>query len=57
MTLADTSVWVFHLRPSDATLRAAHEPNEICIHPMVIGELACGSLRNLTILTHLKLLP
>ena len=57
MILADTSVWVDHLRRSDPTLRAALEANEICIHPMVIGELACGNLRNRTILVNLQLLP
>ena len=57
MILADTSVWVDHLRRSDTALRAALEANEICIHPMVIGELACGNLRNRTILAHLQLLP
>ena len=46
MILADTSVWVDHLRQSDAQLRAALEANQICIHPMVVGELACGNLRN-----------
>ena len=46
-----------HLLRSDAALRAALEANEICIHPMVIGELACGNLRNRTILAHLQLLP
>lgn len=57
MILADTSAWVDHLRRSDPALRAALEANEICIHPMVIGELACGNLRNRTILTNLQLLP
>ena len=57
MILADTSVWVDHLRRSDAALRAALEANEICIHPMVIGELACGNLRNRTILANLQMLP
>ena len=57
MILADTSVWVDHLRRSDMALRAALEANEICIHPMVIGELACGNLRNRSILVNLQLLP
>ena len=57
MILADTSVWVDHLRRSDASLRAAFKANQICIHRMVIGELACGNLRNRTILAHLQLLP
>ncbi len=57
MILADTSVCVDHLRRTDAALRAALEANEICIHPMVIGELACGNLRNRAILVNLQLLP
>ena len=57
MILADTSVWVDHLRRSDAALRTALEANEICIHPMVVGKLACGNLRNRTILVNLQLLP
>ena len=57
MILADTSVWVDHLRRSDAQLRAALEANQICIHPMVVGELACGNLRDRSTLAHLQLLP
>ena len=57
MILADTSVWIHHLRRSDPQLRAALEANQICIHPMVVGELACGNVRNRTILAHLQLLP
>jgi predicted nucleic acid-binding protein len=48
---------VAHLRRRDAGLRTALEANEICIHPMVIGELTCANLRNRTILAHLQLLP
>ena len=57
MILADTSVWVDHLRRSDAQLRAALVANQIFIHPMVVGELACGNLRNRATLAHLQLLP
>ena len=57
MILADTSVWIDHLRRTDSQLRAALEANQIYIHPMVVGELACGNLRNRTILAHLQLLP
>lgn len=46
MILADTSVWVDHLRRGDSGLAAALEAVEVCIHPFVVGELACGSLRN-----------
>jgi predicted nucleic acid-binding protein len=37
--------------------RASREANEICIHTMGVGELACGNLRNRAILAHLQLLP
>ena len=56
MILADTSVWVDHLRRSDAQMRAALDADEICMHPMVIGEIACGNLRNRTILVQMQLL-
>jgi len=44
MTLADTSVWVNHLRENDANLTALLNDNRVLMHPMVIGELACGNL-------------
>ena len=46
MILVDTSVWVEHLRSGDATLAGALEAGRVLIHPSVIGELACGTLRN-----------
>ena len=48
--LADTSVWVEHLRAGDATLSALLDENLVLAHPFVIGELACGNLRNRTTL-------
>ena len=45
MILVDTSVWVDHLRRGDATLTALLEGDSVAVHPFVIGELACGSLR------------
>jgi predicted nucleic acid-binding protein len=44
LILADTSVWVDHLRRGDARLAALLESAEILIHPFVIGEIAMGSL-------------
>ncbi|MCY4556898.1 MAG: type II toxin-antitoxin system VapC family toxin [Chloroflexi bacterium] len=44
MTLVDTSVWVNHLRCNDAVLGALLEDNQVLMHPMVVGELACGNL-------------
>ena len=46
MILVDTSVWINHLRHGDEFLKALLLQNNVCIHPMVIGELACGNLRN-----------
>lgn len=45
MILADTSVWVDHLRRGDATLSALLDEGTVLCHPFVIGELACGQLR------------
>ena len=45
MLLADTSVWISHLHRGDQRLIAALEEGRVLVHPFVIGELACGSLR------------
>lgn len=45
MILADTSIWVDHLRAGDRRLADALERGDVCVHPFVIGELACGNLR------------
>jgi len=44
--LVDTSVWVDHLRSGDSRLAAALEAGRVLTHPFVVGELACGNLRN-----------
>ena len=46
MILADTSVWVDHLRHGDDALAALLERRQVVVHPWVIGELALGSIRN-----------
>lgn len=46
MTLIDASVWVDHLRRGNSRLVALLEDNRVSTHPFVIGELACGSMRN-----------
>ena len=45
MILADTSVWVDHLRAGDQALAALLETGMVLAHPYVIGELALGNLR------------
>jgi len=44
--LVDTSVWVDHLRTGAPSLSAALEQGRVLTHPFVIGELACGNLKN-----------
>ncbi|HEY5061275.1 MAG TPA: type II toxin-antitoxin system VapC family toxin [Gemmatimonadaceae bacterium] len=46
MILADTSVWVEHLRHGLRSLSAALHDEQVLMHPFIVGELACGNLRN-----------
>jgi predicted nucleic acid-binding protein len=58
MTLVDTSVWVNHLRTGRARLNSLLQDNLVLVHPFVIGELACGMLKNRSeILGLLQTLP
>ena len=44
MVLADTSIWIQHLSTPNHPLGIELLKNNIAIHKIVIGELACGSL-------------
>ena len=58
MVLVDTSVWVTHLRKGHPGLVALLDEGTVAIHPFVIGELACGNLKNRgEILSLLRSLP
>ncbi len=58
MVLVDTSVWVDHLRRGDAALADLLGAEEVLCHPFIIGELACGRIRNRSeILSLLSALP
>lgn len=46
MILADTSIWVEHLRKGSGPLAKLLEEGMVLIHPFIIGELACGSMAN-----------
>ena len=48
MILVDTSVWIDHLRVAEMRLADLLGRCEVVMHPMVIGELACGNLQNRT---------
>ena len=45
MVLADTSVWIDHLRHGDQGLVGLLEYGLVAAHPFVVGEFALGSLR------------
>ncbi len=58
MILVDTSVWINHLRDNDEHLRQLLLNGRVTCHSHVIGELACGNIKNRNeILTFLKALP
>ena len=58
MTLVDTSIWVDHLRQGSPRLESLLQDNQVITHPWVIGELACGTLKNRAeILALLQTLP
>ncbi len=45
MILADTSIWIDHLRSGNQQMREYLSQGQIVIHPFIIAELALGSLR------------
>ena len=58
MVLADTSVWISHLREGNAGLETLLDDGHVVCHPFIIGELACGNLKNRSeILSLLHVLP
>lgn len=46
MILVDTSVWVDHLRKRVPALAELLEDGAVLMHPFVLGELACGNLKD-----------
>jgi predicted nucleic acid-binding protein len=59
LILADTSVWVDHLRRGDEPLAELLERGAVLGHPFVVGEIACGNLSDrgaiLALLQHLPM--
>jgi predicted nucleic acid-binding protein len=46
MILVDTSVWIDHLHVGEPLLAELLEQTEVCRHPMVVAELALGTMRD-----------
>ncbi len=46
MIVVDTSVWIDHLHGEDTGLEFLLSRGQALMHPMVIGELAVGNIRN-----------
>ena len=46
MILVDSSIWIDHLRSGESALEALLNAGRVMTHPFVIGELACGNLKN-----------
>ena len=58
MVLVDSSVWVSHFRAGNSDLEILLNDGRVVCHPFIIGELACGNLKNRTeILSLLHSLP
>jgi predicted nucleic acid-binding protein len=48
LILADTSIWIDHLRSGNKEMRTRLNQGQIVIHPAIIAELALGSLQDRT---------
>lgn len=46
MILADTSVWIDHLRSGSKEMRGLLEQGQIVTHPFIVAELALGFLKD-----------
>ena len=44
--LVDTSVWIKHLREGNHILIRLLEQGLVACHPFIIGEIACGGIKN-----------
>ncbi len=58
MVLVDTSVWVDHLRQGNPAMEKLLYEGSVLCHQFIVGEIACGNIKNRTeILTLLQFLP
>jgi predicted nucleic acid-binding protein len=58
MVIVDTSIWITHFREGSRHLEELLLDGEVLCHPFIIGELACGGIKNRNeILSLLRSLP
>jgi len=61
VVIVDTSIWVTHLRRGTRHLEELLLDAKVVCHPFVVGELACGNLKNryefLSLLQSLPMAP
>ena len=58
MVIVDTSIWVTHLREGSRHLEDLLSDAQVICHSFIVGELACGNIRNRKeILSLLQTLP
>jgi predicted nucleic acid-binding protein len=56
--IADTGIWIDHINKGDAVLASLLRRRQIALHPMIIGEVALGSIPNRkSLLEELRALP
>jgi hypothetical protein len=48
LILADTSIWIDHLRSGNKAMRKHLNDGNVVIHPFIIAELALGSMQDRT---------
>jgi predicted nucleic acid-binding protein len=46
MVLVDSSVWIEHFRKGRPQLATLLNEASVLMHPFILGELACGNLKN-----------
>ena len=46
MVLVDTSIWISHFREDNSHLKKLLIDESVACHPFIIGELACGNIKN-----------
>lgn len=46
MILVDTAIWIDHLQRGSSRLREILLAEEVLSHDFIIGELACGNIKN-----------